>query len=137
MASMSRCIDPDGVLERLALQQPGQQQVPLLPEGQLLLELDVVAAGQQSPGLQFQQHGGDQQELGGHLEVEGGPHLLQAGHVLVDDVRQRHLPQIDLVAVDEMQQQVERALEDGRAHRVGHTPTIAAGPSAPGHTMAG
>ena len=130
-ASIRRCIDAGGVLERLALQQPGQQQVPLLPEGQLLLDLDVIAAGQQPAGLQLEQHGRDEQELGGHLEVEGGPHLLEVGHVGVDDVRQRHLLQVDLLPGDEVQQQVERALEDGRAHRVGHTSTIPAGPFGP------
>ena len=34
--------------------------------------------------------------------------------------RKRDLPQIDLLPGDEVQQQVERALEDGGAHRVGH-----------------
>ena len=32
------------VLERLALEQAGEEQVALLPEGQLLVEVDVVAA---------------------------------------------------------------------------------------------
>ena len=74
------------VLERLALEQPGQQQVALLPQRQLLVELDVVAAGQQPAGLQLQQHGGDQQELGRHVEVEGGRICSSVGHVGVDDV---------------------------------------------------
>ena len=58
------------VLERLALEQAGEQQVALLPEGQLLVEVDVVAAGQQAAGLQLDQRGGDEQELGGDVEVE-------------------------------------------------------------------
>ena len=58
------------VLERLALEQAGQEQVALLPEGQLLVEVDVVAAGQQAAGLQLDQGGGDEQELGGDVEVE-------------------------------------------------------------------
>ena len=59
-----------GVLEGLALEQPGEQQVALLPERQLLVEVDVVVAGQQPPGLELDERGGDQQELGGDVEVD-------------------------------------------------------------------
>src|SRR5581483_8472998 len=54
-----------GVLERLALEQPGEEEVALLPEGELLVELDVVPPGQEPAGLQLDQGGGDEQELGG------------------------------------------------------------------------
>ena len=59
-----------GVLERLALDEPGEEQVALRPEGQLVVEVDVVVAGQQAPGLQLDQRGRDEQELGGDVEVE-------------------------------------------------------------------
>jgi hypothetical protein len=58
------------VLERLALEQAGEQQVALLPQRELLVEVDVGAARQQAPGLELDQRGGDQQELGGDVEVE-------------------------------------------------------------------
>ena len=37
-----RAEQPGDVLERLALEQPGEQQVALLPQGQLVVEVDVV-----------------------------------------------------------------------------------------------
>ena len=70
-ASARPAQDGGRVLERLALEQAGQEQVALLPEGQLLVEVDVVAARQQPPGLELDQRGRDEQELGGHVEVEG------------------------------------------------------------------
>ena len=76
-----------GVLEGLALEQPGEEQVALLPEGQLVVEVDVVVLGQEAAGLQLDQGGGDQQELGGDVEVEV-LHPLQLGQVGVDDVDQ-------------------------------------------------
>ena len=87
-----------GVLERLALEQAGQEQVALLPDGQLLVELDVLAAGQQAPGLELDQGGGDQDELGGDVEVEGPVHPLELGDEAVDDRRQRDLVDVDLAA---------------------------------------
>ena len=47
-------------------------------------------------------------------------HALELGEVRVDDRRQRHLPQLDLLAEDEVQQQVERPLVDGGADLVRH-----------------
>jgi hypothetical protein len=58
------------VLERLALEQLGEQQVALLPEAELVVEVDVTDAGEQAPALELHQGGGDEEELGGHLEVE-------------------------------------------------------------------
>ena len=112
------------VLERLALEQAGEQQVALLPQGQLVVEVDVVAAGQQAAGLQLDERGGDQQELGGHVEVER-LQPVELGQVGVDDRRQRHLVEVDLLAQDQVQQQVERALEDGGGHLVRPWPSEA------------
>ena len=85
------------VLERLALEQPGEEQVALLPEGQLVVDVGVGHARQQTPGLQLDERGGDQEKAGGDVEVE----RLQAfdlGEVLVDDRRQVDLVDVDLLA---------------------------------------
>ena len=95
------------VLERLALQQAGQQEVALLPKGQLVVELDVGAAGEQPPGLQLDERGGDQQELGGDVEVER-LHALDLVEVGVDDPGQADLVDVDLLGEDQLQEQVER-----------------------------
>ena len=62
-----------GVLEGLALEQAGEQEVALLPEGELVVEVDVGVLGQEALALQLDEGGGDQQELGGDLEVERAP----------------------------------------------------------------
>ena len=62
-----------GVLERLALEQAGEQQVALLEAEQLLVELDVFEAGEQAAGLELHERGGDEEELGGDVEVERLP----------------------------------------------------------------
>ena len=107
------------VLERLALEEAGQQQVALLPQGQLLVEVDVLAVGQQPAGLQLDQRGGDEQELRGHVEIEG-LHPLHLDQVGVDDPGQRDLVEVDLLPQDQVQQQVERALVDLGRHLVRH-----------------
>jgi hypothetical protein len=40
-----------GVLEGLALDEAGQEQVALLPQGELVVEVELVVAGQQAPAL--------------------------------------------------------------------------------------
>ena len=111
------------VLERLALEQAGEQQVALLPQGQLVVEVEVGLVGQQSPRLQLDERRRDEQELGGDLEVEL-LELGQLGQVGVDDGRQRHLVEVDLLAQDEVEQQIEGPLEHRGLHRVGHPVTI-------------
>ena len=105
----------------LALEQAGEQQVALLPPDQLLVGVDVVGAGQQPAGLELDEDGGDDQELRERLQVEGLPagHL---GHEGVDDRGQRDVVDVDLVAGDQLEQQVDRALEDRRRDG-GATPT--------------
>ena len=61
------------VLERLALEQAGEEQVALLEAEQLLVELGVVEAGEQAAGLELHERGRDEQELGGDVEVERRP----------------------------------------------------------------
>ena len=107
------------VLERLALEQPGQQQIPLLPQRQLLVEIHVLATRQQATGLQFDQGGGNQQELGGHLEVQRlhGPQLAQ---IRVHDDRQADLVDVHLLLEDQVQQEIERPLEHRGGNVDGH-----------------
>ena len=47
-------------------------------------------------------------------------HALELGQVAVDDAAQRDLVDVDLLARDQMQEQVERSLEDGGADLVRH-----------------
>src|SRR5690606_28335055 len=84
------------VLERLALEQAGEQQVALLPQGQLLVEVDVVAPRQEAPGLELDQGRGDQQELGRDLEIEVF-HQTQLGQVGIHDRAERHLIDVHLL----------------------------------------
>ena len=72
------------VLERLALEQPREQQVAGLEPEQLLVELGVAEVGQEAPGLELDERGRDEQELGGDVEIEG-LHAVDLGQVLVDD----------------------------------------------------
>jgi hypothetical protein len=110
-----------GVLERLALEQAGQQQVALLPQGQLVVEVDVAVVGQQPAGLELDQGGGDEEELGGQVEVQL-LHALELGQVGVDDVGQRDLVEVDLLAQDQVQEQVEGTLVDRHHRRRGRRP---------------
>ena len=108
------------VLERLALEQARQQQVALLEAQQLLVELEVVEAREQAAGLELHQRRRDEQELGGDVEVEAASHALELGEVGVDDRAERDLPELHLLLEDEVQQEVERALEHRGADRVRH-----------------
>ena len=86
---------------------------------ELVVEIDVVVAGKEALGLQLDKGGGDEQELGGDVEIE----LLEAGQLVevgVDDRGELHLVEVDLFAQDQVQQQVERALEHGRLDLVRH-----------------
>ena len=126
-----------GVLERLALEQPCEQEVALLEAEQLVVELDVVEAGQETAGLELHQRRRDQEELGRDLEVEGcrgvGLEPVELAEVGVDDRRERHLPELHLLAQDEVEQEVERALVDGGAHLVGHRGERTGAPPATRH----
>ena len=72
------------VLERLALEQPRQEQVAFLEAQQLLVELEVLGAGEQPAGLELDERRRDEQELRRDLEVERF-HAVELGEVLVDD----------------------------------------------------
>ena len=99
------------ILERLALEQPGEEQVALFEPQQLFVELGVLEAGQQASGLQLHEGGGDQQELGGDVEIER-LHAVELGEVLVDDPREGDLPEVDLLLEDEVQEEIEGPFVD-------------------------
>ena len=118
------------------LEHPGQQ----LLGGLARLEVEqlvLVVARQHEPRLELQQGGDEHEELGGHLEVELAAGL-EVVEVADDDVGQLDLEQVDLLAQDERQQQVERPAEDlevelelgdGRGRRrLGHAGNRSAGP---------
>ncbi len=68
-----------------------------------------VRPGQQAAGLELDERGGDEQELGGDVEVEL-LHALDLGQVGVDDAGQADLVDVDLLGQDQLQEQVERTL---------------------------
>ena len=84
-----------------------------------VVELDVGVTGQQAPGLQLDEGGRDQQELRRHLEIEAF-HLLELGDVGVDDAAQGDLVEVHLFVEDQVQQQVEGALEHRGLNLIGH-----------------
>ena len=63
------------------------------------------------PRLELQQRGDQHQELGRGLEIELAARL-EVVEVGEDDVGELDLEQVDLLAQDQRQQQVERARED-------------------------
>ena len=107
-----------------ALEQAGQQQVPLLPPDQLVVVVRALAPRQQLLGLELDQNGGHQQELRQLVEVDLVPLLGQDPDEPVDDGQERNVEHVDLVGGDQVQQEVDRALEGGCGHRERHTATI-------------
>ena len=84
---------------------------------------DVGVAGEEAPGLELDQGGRDQQELGGDLEVEV-LQTVQFGHIAIHDATQRDLVEVHLFVEDEVQEEVERPLEDLGLHVVGHGQSV-------------
>jgi hypothetical protein len=103
------------LFERLVLQQPREQQVAGLQQGEVLFVLHL-GGGQQPRGLQVEQGRGHHQELAGLVERPVVTHGADVGDELVGDPAQRHLGDVELVLADELQQQVERAGEVGQPH---------------------
>jgi hypothetical protein len=105
-----------GLLVGLVLQQPGEEQVAGLEELEVLLVVDV--GGREQPGgLEVEERGGHDQELTGLVEVELVAQGAQVRDELVGDLREGDLGDVELVLPDQLQQQVERALEVGQPDR--------------------
>ena len=95
----------------MGLEQPREQllgRLGRLEAGELLVDL---LAGQHQPGLELEQRRDQHEELRGDLEVELAAQL-EVVEVGDDHVGQLDLEQVDLVAQDERQQQVEGPGED-------------------------
>ena len=75
--------------------------------------------GKQAARLQLHERRRDEQELGGRLEIDP-LHALDLGEERVDDAHERDLPEVDLFLEDQVQEEVERALEHRRRDLVGH-----------------
>jgi hypothetical protein len=103
------------LLVRAVLQQPGEQQVPGLQQGQVLLVLNF-ARGQQPGGLQVQQGRRHDQEVADLVQVPAAGPVPDVGDELVGDLGQSHLGDVQLVLGDQRQQQVEGALEHVQVH---------------------
>ena len=105
-----------GFLERPVLEEPGDQQVAVA-------DVDLVVAarrsGQEPGGLHLDQRRRDDQELGGHLEVEL-LHLLEVLQVLLGDRRERHVVDVELALGDQVKEQVERPFENLGSHLIRH-----------------
>lgn len=113
------------VFERLAVEQSSDEEVPFLPQREFVVEIDIGVLGQQAFALEFDEGGGDQEELGGDLQIEM-LQFLDLGEVGIDDARKGDLVQIDLLSQNEMEQEIERTLENGRLNLVWHRVTLEA-----------
>ena len=109
------------VLELLVGEQPGDEDVAGLVRRQVVeLVTEVgVFLGQQRRGLDLQKRRRHQQEVARHVEVEVG-HPVDVLEVLVGDGRDRDGAHVELLPGHEVQQQVERPLEDVGLDCVGH-----------------
>jgi tryptophanyl-tRNA synthetase len=121
-----------GVLERLAVEETCDEQVAFLPQGELVIEIDVGVLREESLALELDQRRCDEEELGGDLEIEV-LHEVDLGQVGVDDAGERDLVEIDLLAQDEVEQEVEGALVDRCLHLVRHPVTLEPSGGGPAH----
>ena len=86
--------------------------------------------GKQSPSLQLDERRRDEEELGRDVEIEAlgvRGDAIELGEVRVDDRAQRHLVEVDLLADDQVEQQIEGPLEDRSLHLVGHAGRLPGG----------
>jgi hypothetical protein len=80
-----------------ALEEAGQQEVTLVPPDQLVIVVGDLTAGEQLLGLELDQDGGHQQELGELVEVDLVPLLGEDAHERIDHRQQRDVQHIDLM----------------------------------------
>lgn len=107
------------VLEGLALKQPRQQIVAFFPTGEFFIEVDRLRRRQQAARFEFDQRRGDEQELGGHVEVNSTD-LFRGDEILVDDRGKVDVPEIDFLLQNQVQQQVKGTLKYRSLHCVAH-----------------
>ncbi len=107
-----------------ALEQPGQQEIALLPPDEVPIVLGGLAPGQQLLRLELDQDGRDEEELRQLVEVDHVPLFGQDAHKVVDHGEQGNVEDVQLVGGHEVEQEVDRALEGRSGDRVGHLPTL-------------
>jgi len=112
------------------LEQPGEEQVAGLEQGQVLFVLDL--AGWQEPGgLEVEQGGRDDQEVTDLVQVPAVGALRDVADELVGDLGQGDFGDVQLVLGDQREQQVEWTLEhvevDLEARRVSRGPRCGVG----------
>ena len=107
--------DRGELLVGAVLQQPGEEQVTRFKQGEVVLVLDL--RGRQQPRhFQVQQRGSDDEERARLVQVPVAPARTNVGKELVGHLRQGDKRDVELLARDEAQQQVERSLEDLEVH---------------------
>ena len=72
---------------------------------------------QQHPGLNHHQRGGHHDELARHIKVQLAHHL-DILHVLLGDAADRNVVDIELIAANKVQQQIQRPFKDLQIHLV-------------------
>jgi tryptophanyl-tRNA synthetase len=107
------------ILESLAVEQSCDQQIALLPERELVVQIDVGILGQETLALQFDKRRRDEEKFGGDIEVEF-IHLLDLDEIGINDPGERNLVEIHLFAQDQVKQEVEGPLVDRCLNLVWH-----------------
>ena len=106
------------VLERLALDQPSEQQsAPPWPE--LVVEIDLVVVGKQRRAFSSTSVAAINKNSVATIEIL---HPFEFSEIGIDDLRQSDLIEIDLFAQDRVQQQIEGPVEHRRAPRAAARP---------------
>ncbi len=98
-----------GGLELLMFEQPPDQRIARVFRVRIV-GLRRVGARQQHPALDVNQRRGHHQELAGDVEVEL-LHQAEVREVLLGDQRDRDVVDVDLILLDQVDEQIERAFE--------------------------
>jgi len=95
----------------------------LVPLGRVLVAQGLA---RKDPRFEFHERGGHDEELARELDVDR-VELREKAHVLLGDRRDRDVVQVDLVAPDQVQEQIHGAFERVEPHAVvlAHGPIVA------------
>ena len=99
------------ILEGLRFEKSSEQHVALFPQGQFVVEIDIVGIRQQAAGFKIDKGRRNQQKAGGDVKIKFGQ-PLQLDKVGIDDGRQVDFVDVDLLLQDQLKQQIERPLID-------------------------
>ncbi len=92
------------VLDQLAHQVPTRVVL-------LFLHLRALFLGEQEPAFDHHEGRGHHEEIAGEIEVQHAHHV-EVVHVLVGDADDGDVVHVDLLFLDQVQEEVERTLED-------------------------